>query len=124
MEQNNQTKYMSDALHGFDYRHNNKVTMSASIGTIELTYKVKTEVDKETRAVYGELLGDMFADLLPDNPAEAEPAWFQAVLIQNNRVVDVEVAVAASEAIAQAFRWNATRQFEREYYPQAGDIDY
>jgi hypothetical protein len=91
-----------NALKGFDYQHNSKVTVKTSIGNIELTY-----INRDKHLAEQPLFQAGIVEFLPsDIPACNERTYFQAALIDSftNRTTHLCFGISAETAIAEVYK--------------------
>jgi hypothetical protein len=106
-----------DALKDFEYKHNEKITLTCSIGTIELTFKTQDGVKKDN-AAWEEMMGQVFEDLPYSDPAMNEKSFFVANLIENNKIMRSATSALAEEAIKDLYCQVARAKMEDEFYPK------
>lgn len=107
-----------DALNGFEYKHNNSITLDSGIGKIELTYQTQ-EGQREDNKAFDSLFEAAGVDMPYNEPARNEFSFFKATLLDGNgKIAHIAYAVLPDEAVKEIYRWNAVRQMEAEFYPQ------
>jgi hypothetical protein len=83
-------------LNNFNRTHNHKVSiLTESLGKVEVTYKVRDEELRSSPELYL-----LFGDAPSDDPAQNEPAYFQAVLIgEDDTIRRLAYGVTIEEAV-------------------------